>query len=167
MAATSFAKVAFDWVWEGTGGQRDFEVHETSAEIVSVESTSRTIRIIPFGTDGRGVEALRPIVAGELIERSPVILVPEHDRVAVDTSNVGSYIFMWEHGTTGEDLYSQRGRAALVLGFTSLVNHSDDPNCTIVRYIDALAIDLLALRDIDAGEELRIDYHMRLWFTPL
>ena len=54
-----------------------------------------------------------------------------------------------------------------MLGFTSLVNHSDDPNCTIVRYIESLAIDLIALRDIRTGEELRIDYHMTLWFTPL
>lgn len=142
-------------------------MHQTSAEIVSVESMSRAIRVIPFGPDGRGVEARRPIGAGELIERSPVILVPEHDRVAVDASNVGSYIFMWEHGSTGEDLNLQRGRAAVALGFTSLVNHSADPNCTILRYIDALAIDLIALRDIAAGEELRIDYHMTLWFTPL
>jgi len=141
-------------------------VHKTSPEIVSVENASGAMRVIPFG-DGRGVEALRAIRAGEVIERSPVILVPEHDRVAVDASNVGSYIFMWEHDTTGEDLYSQKGRAAVVLGYTSLINHSPDPNCTIVRYIDALAIDLIALRDIAAGEELRIDYHMTLWFTPI
>ena len=74
---------------------------------------------------------------------------------------------MWEHETSGEDLYSQQGRAAVVLGLTSLVNHSADPNCTITRYIEALAIDLIALRDIETGEELRIDYHMTLWFTPL
>ena len=142
-------------------------MHETSAKIISVESTSGAIRVIPFGEAGRGVEAIRPIRAGELIERSPVIVVPEHDRVTVDASNVGSYIFMWEHNSTGEDLYSQQGRAAVVLGFSSLVNHSADPNCTIVRYIESLAIDLVALRDIRAGEELRIDYHMTLWFTPL
>jgi SET domain-containing protein len=141
-------------------------VHETSAETVSIENANRSIRVVPFG-DGRGVAAIKRIDAGELIERSPVILVPEQDRPAVDASNVGSYIFMWEHGTSGEDLYSQRGRAAVVLGFTSLVNHSADPNCTIVRYIESLAIDLIALRDIAAGEELRIDYHMTLWFTPL
>lgn len=139
--------------------------HETSAEIVAVERPA--VRVISFGEDGRGIEATRQISAGDLIERSPVIIVPEHDRKAVDASHVGSYIFMWEHGTIGEDLYSQRGRAAVVLGLTSLVNHSDDPNCTIVRYIDALAIDLIALRDISPGEELRIDYHMTLWFTPV
>jgi SET domain-containing protein len=29
-----------------------------------------------------------------------------------------------------------------------------------------LAIDLVALRDIAAGEELTIDYQMTLWFVP-
>lgn len=140
--------------------------HETSSELVQVENASGALRVVPFG-NGRGVIATRPIRRGELIERSPVILVPEEDRPAVDPTNVGSYIVMWEHATTGEDLYSGNGRAAVVLGLMSLVNHSDDPNCTIVRYIEALALDLIALRDIAADEELRIDYHMTLWFTPV
>ena len=53
-----------------------------------------------------------------------------------------------------------------MLGFASLMNHSSDPNCDFVRYIEALALDLFALRDIAAGEELRFDYGMTLWFTP-
>ncbi len=65
-----------------------------------------------------------------------------------------------------EDLYTQKGRAAVVLGFTSLINHSNSPNCDFVRYIDALALDLVAVRDIRAGEELMIDYGLTLWFTP-
>ena len=54
----------------------------------------------------------------------------------------------------------------MVLGYTSLVNHSPEPNCDIVRYIDALALDLVAVRPIAAGEELTIDYGLTLWFTP-
>jgi hypothetical protein len=79
---------------------------------------------------------------------------------------VGNYIFMWEHGSTGEDIYSQEGRVAVVLGYASLVNHSPNPNCRFVRYIEAQALDLLAIRDIAAGEELTFDYGMTLWFTP-
>ena len=54
----------------------------------------------------------------------------------------------------------------VVLGFASLVNHADAPNCDFVRYIDALALDLVALRTIEAGEELTIDYGLTLWFAP-
>jgi SET domain-containing protein len=140
---------------------------ETSAAAVAVDGTERLpLRVAELGSRGRGVVAAAPIGAGALIERAPVILVPEAERAAVDATNVGNYIFLWEHGTTGEDLWSGQGRAAIALGFVSLINHSERPNCRFIRHIEALALDLLALRDIEAGEELTFDYGMRLWFTP-
>ena len=140
---------------------------ETSSEIVDIDSTQRApLRILHLGKRGRGVVAGRRIATDELIERAPVIIVPEEDRAAVDASSVGAHIFMWEHDTTGQDIYSQRGRAAVILGFASLVNHSSHPNCRVIRHIEALALDLVALRDIGAGEEITFDYGMTLWFTP-
>lgn len=140
---------------------------ETSCELVDIDSTQRVpLRILRLGGRGRGVVAARRVAAGELVERAPVIVVPEEERAAVDASSVGAHIFMWEHETTGQDIYSQRGRVAVVLGFASLVNHSSDPNCRIVRHIEALALDLIALRGIEDGEELTFDYGMTLWFDP-
>ena len=107
-----------------------------------------------------------PIRAGALIERSPVLVIPTPDRTASDGTIVFTYVFMWEHGTVEEDLYKHTGRAAIALGYTSLLNHSYTPNCEFIRHIDDLTIDLVALRPIDAGEELTIDYQMTLWFTP-
>ena len=138
---------------------------ETTDDLVEVRDVSGTIRVVPFA-GGRGVAAIRGIRRGELVERAPVIVVPESDRASVEASSVGMHIFMWEHGTTGEDLYSGRGRAAVVLGYASLLNHSAEPNCRLVRHIEALAMDVIALRDIAAGEELRFDYNMTLWFEP-
>jgi len=137
----------------------------SSAAITVASAGSMPLRVIT-GDSGRGVVAIEPISSGTLIERAPAVIVPEEDRAAVDASSVGMHIFMWEHGTTGEDLYSQRGRAAVVLGFASLINHSADPNCRHVRHIEALALDTIALRDISPGEELTFDYGMTLWFTP-
>lgn len=142
------------------------EKDQTSAEAIVVASADSSVRVIAFGADGRGVAACRPFEAGEVIERCPVIVVPEGDRAPVESSNVGNHIFMWEHGTTGEDLYSQTGRAAVVLGYASLLNHSSDPNCRIIRYIEALAVEVVALRRIAPDEELRFDYNMTLWFDP-
>jgi SET domain-containing protein len=142
-------------------------MHRTSRDAVTVHSGARVLlRVLALGARGRGVVAERAIAAGELVERAPVLIIPEADRAAVDPTNVGNHIFMWEHDTLAQDLYTGRGRAAVVLGYTSLVNHSDTPNCDFVRHIHALALDLFAVRDIAPGEELTIDYGLTLWFTP-
>ena len=87
-------------------------------------------------------------------------IIPHADRAAVDPTVVFTYVFMWEHGTVEEDLYKHEGRAAIALGFTSLLNHSYTPNCAFIRYIDDLVIDLVAAQTIEAGDQ------MTLWFTP-
>lgn len=136
-------------------------------EPLPVRSTQRLpLRVLSMGQRGRGVVAEADIPAGALIERSPVLVIPTGDRAAVDQGIVFTYVFMWEHDTTEEDLYRHEGRAAIALGYTSLLNHSYTPNCDFVRHIDELIIDLVAHRDIAAGEELTIDYQMTLWFTP-
>lgn len=126
----------------------------------------RKITIRDFGERGRGVVALEPLPQGSLIERSPVLIIPDTDRRSCDDTIIFTYVFMWEKNTREEDLYRHEGRAAIALGYTSLLSHSPNPNCTFVRHIDELYIDVLAARNIAAGEELTIDYQMTLWFTP-
>jgi SET domain-containing protein len=134
---------------------------------IRVRSDQRLpLRIESRGSRGRGVVADAAFAPGQLIERSPVLIIPETDRAAADNTIVFTYVFMWEHDTTEEDLYRHKGRSAIALGYTSLLNHSYDPNCTFIRHIDDLAIDLVAARAIAPGEELTIDYQMTLWFTP-
>ena len=124
------------------------------------------MRVAAMGKRGRGVVADARLAQGQLVERSPVLVIPHVDRAATDGTIVFTYVFMWEHDTVEEDLYRHEGRAAIALGFTSLLNHAYAPNCEFIRHIDELVIDLVALRDIEAGEELTIDYQMTLWFTP-
>lgn len=124
------------------------------------------IGVLPSPGRGRGVVATAPISAGELIERSPVLIIPSQDRLATDKTIIFTYVFMWEHDTIEEDLYKHSGRAAIALGFASLLNHSYEPNCTFVRHIDELFIDIIAKKDLKAGDELSIDYQMTLWFQP-
>ena len=134
---------------------------------VPVSSLQRLrLRIAEMGRRGRGVVADQRIGQGALVERSPVLVIPDRDRAACDGTIVFTYVFMWEHGTVEEDLYRHEGRAAIALGYTSLLNHSYTPNCEFIRHIDDLVIDLVALRTIEAGEELTIDYQMTLWFDP-
>jgi SET domain-containing protein len=136
-------------------------------EAMPVRSGDRApLRVATMGRRGRGIVAEDRIAEGELVERSPVLVIPHADRAAADATIAFTYVFMWEHGTVEEDLYRHEGRAAIALGFTSLLNHSYTPNCEFIRHIDDLVIDLVALRAIEPGEELTIDYQMTLWFTP-
>jgi SET domain-containing protein len=132
-----------------------------------LEAGRGPLGIVDFGDRGRGIVALEDIEHGQLIERSPVLIIPAHERLAVDGTTIFTYVFMWEHNTVEQDLYNHRGRSAIALGYTSLLSHSYAPNCDFVRHIDALLIDVFAKRAIKAGEELTIDYQMTLWFDPV
>jgi SET domain-containing protein len=124
------------------------------------------IEIRQVGSRGRGIFARSTIEQGQLVERSPVLIIPDEQRMMADTTILFTYVFMWEHDTVEEDLYQHKGRAAVALGLTSLLNHSYKPNCRFVRHINELLIDIVAIREIQAGEELTIDYQMTLWFVP-
>jgi hypothetical protein len=131
-------------------------------------TTSRSpLAVVDFGVRGRGIVALAGIESGHLVERSPVLIIPSSERAAVDKTIIFTYVFMWEHHTVEQDLYSHRGRSAIALGYTSLLSHSTEPNCIFIRHIDELFIDVFAKRAIRAGEELTIDYQMTLWFDPV
>ena len=125
------------------------------------------VEIADFGERGRGIVAGADFEKGRLIERSPVLIIPAEQRAMVDDSIIFTYVFMWEHNTTEEDLYKHTGRSAIALGYTSLLTHSYTPNCIFVRHIDELFIEIYADRAIKAGEELTIDYQMTLWFDPV
>jgi SET domain-containing protein len=139
-----------------------------SAKRPPVVALSRgSLAVTDFGARGRGVVALSDIEPGQLVERSPVLIIPSQQRRAVDETVIFTYVFMWEHDTVEQDLYSHQGRAAIALGYTSLLSHSFEPNCNFIRHIDELFIDVFAKRQISAGEELTIDYQMTLWFDPV
>ena len=120
-----------------------------------------------FGLRGRGVVALKRFSKGELIEQSPVLIIPSQDRELTDQTVIFTYVFMWEEGTSEEQLYSHHGRAAIALGYASLLNHSETPNCIFRRRINEGLLEIIAQTPIAAGDELTIDYQMTLWFKPL
>ena len=99
---------------------------------------------------GRGVIATADIERGTTIEVCPILELAEGDAsgllddytVAIDGSD----------GT------------ALLLGYGSLYNHSDEPNAEYVEAADD-AYSFVALRDIAAGEQITISYGEEWWRT--
>ena len=103
-------------------------LYRTSREIIDVTNKpAGVLRVVEMAGRGRAVVAAEKIRRDQLVERAPVLVVEEEERPVIDTSSIGAHIFMWEHGSVGDDLYSGKGRAAVVLGLASLVNHSATP----------------------------------------
>lgn len=72
-----------------------------------------------------------------------------------------AYYFAW--GASLEE-------AAIALGYGSLYNHGPYPNASFIPDERDAVIVFTALRDIEAGEEITVDYHEglhkgRLWFS--
>jgi SET domain-containing protein len=111
--------------------------------------------ILPFLTiasslnRGRGVYTSEDIIKGTTIEISPVIVLTAADRSNVEKTLLHDYIFEW-----GEDHTS----AAVALGYLSIYNHIAEPNCKYQMDFEEQTISIITLRDIQAGEELFINY---------
>ena len=112
------------------------------------------IRVVDLFGKGRGVVAIEPIHRGELIEASPVIPLRAADALAKGHA-LFDYAFAWE---------TQPFAEAIALGMVSLANHSPHPNASLAPDYRAKTLRLVALRDIEEGEEITIDYGIPLWF---
>ncbi len=110
---------------------------------------------------GRGVFTSEPITAGTLIELAPVIVMTGGERLLLDKTLLHDYIFEW-----GKKL----DQCAMALGLVSVYNHSYSANCQYGMYFKQQAINIIAVRDIEAGEELFINYNgtwndeKKVWF---
>lgn len=107
-----------------------------------------TIQEIPY--KGRGVIAVMPILAGDVIERCPIVRLTQDDLNQIKVTTVNQYYFEWEH------------EGALVLGFGSLYNHAYRPNARYEQDQASQTMIFYALRDIMPGEEITINYNFYL-----
>ena len=98
---------------------------------------------------GRGVFAARAFAAGEIIDTSPVVPLSAAESANIDGSILDYYVFDW----------TPDGCFALALGAGSLFNHSFRPNIVYEKRFAERLIVFRALRDIEAGEELKSNYN--------
>ena len=110
---------------------------------------------------GRGVFTDKFIEKGSIIEIAPVIVLDEKDTEKVHETELYYYTFMWS---------DDNKKAAVILGYGSIYNHSYEPNCRYETYYEDRLIHFITLCDIEAGEELTINYNhdpndqSALWF---
>jgi uncharacterized protein len=108
------------------------------------------IKIAELPNKGRGVLATSLFVAGQTIERCPVIVIPASETPLIRDTRLAHYYFEW-----GDDCK----QAAIALGFGSLYNHSYSPNARYEFREAEEILEFIALRDIQAGDEIKINYN--------
>ena len=95
----------------------------------------------------KGVFASEDLDFNVLIEESPLLLIEESnlDGILVD------YVFL------------KNNNYWLVLGYASIYNHSDNPNCKIILHTEKKIAHIVTLRKIKKGEELFFNYGGLYW----
>ena len=104
---------------------------------------------------GRGVVATKPFARDETIERAPVILLPKSDTDLLEETILSRYYYVWKNEEPG----AGQSQSAIVLGLGSLYNHSYTPNAIYIRDYEQNEMQYKALRDIEAGEEITVNYN--------
>lgn len=94
---------------------------------------------------GGGISAQRSFCPGEVIERAPVLLLPDAQLSAIRASDLAGCCCKW--GQTH----------AFSLGLAPVYRHSDIPNAKLVKKLHELVIEVVALREVAAGEEILVD----------
>ncbi len=117
--------------------------------------------IAPTRHMGRGVFTSSAIIAGTVVEISPVIVMSKEERKLLDQTLLHDYIFEW-----GEN----KDQCCMALGYVPVYNHSYESNCEYEMDYDDRSISIKAVKDIAAGEELFINYNgdwndgKKVWF---
>jgi hypothetical protein len=116
------------------------------------------LAVLPIEGKGRGVVATQRIAADTVIETAPV--VPYKTEGPHDV--MPEPLLPPELADLPHDWDENCG--CLVFGAMQFANHSDAPNAKFTRNIGALTMTFTALRDIEAGEEVTIDYGIPPWW---
>lgn len=100
---------------------------------------------------GRGMFTYEAIPADTVIETAPVIVMTKEERLLLDKTRLHDYIFEWN--PDGQKM------CCMAQGYISVYNHSYASNCEYFMDYDAKTIEIKTVRNIEAGEELTINYN--------
>lgn len=90
----------------------------------------------------------KAIKANTLLEISPVVVMSSKEKALLDQTTLYNYIFDWEDD-----------RCCMALGNIPIYNHASPSNCEYFQDYDTNTIFIKTVRDIEAGEELTINYN--------
>jgi SET domain-containing protein len=109
------------------------------------------VEMRPSPIHGRGMFAVDDIPKDTIIERAPLIPINRREDVTP-----GSLLSKY-------DIAYKDGKHAIMLGYASIYNHSDDNNVIWDFEPDEDIIYIKTIRDIQRDEEVFVSYGPRYW----
>jgi SET domain-containing protein len=116
------------------------------------ENQASLVEVKQSPLHGRGLYAAANILSGSQIGSWPVLVLDTADTAQLKNTRLYHYVFYVDETADGAM------RAAVAFGPISMCNHSAAPNATFEVHGDQAIVTLCAARDIQAGEEILIDY---------
>ncbi|MFX1275694.1 MAG: SET domain-containing protein-lysine N-methyltransferase [Promethearchaeota archaeon] len=102
---------------------------------------------------GKGLFAKQKIKKGTIIEIAHIILISNDDYERIQDTSLYNYIFIWD------DPKKPNYMNALALSICQFINHSYEPNIKYLYNYKNQTIKYLAIRNIEEGEELTVNYN--------
>lgn len=103
---------------------------------------------------GRGAFARKSIKKGTLVDVAHVVLIPNKDYRKIKRTYLYNYCYIWE-----DPKYKPAFKNAITLSVSQFINHSYTPNLKYLYDYDNRAIEFSAIKDIQKGEELTVNYN--------
>ena len=116
------------------------------------DNSSSLVEVKQSPLHGRGLYAVKKIPAGTKIGTWPVLILNEEDTDRIRHTRLYHYVFFVDETSDG------RMRTAVAFGAIAMCNHSTEANAVFDVTSKEATVTLSAKRDIEAGEEILIDY---------
>ncbi len=124
--------------------------HLIILQLLNFDNMQDTLYVKEVKGKGRGVFSSAPINAGEVVEACKLLVLKPADYDLASASCVINYSFYVD---------KDERIVGIATGFGSLYNHAAPANASHSIYKEDSRVDIIALRDIAADEEICINYH--------
>jgi SET domain-containing protein len=103
---------------------------------------------------GKGVFAKKDIKKDRIIDIAHVVPIPNKDYKKIRKTILYNYCYIWE-----DPKHMPAFRNAITLSISQFINHSFQPNVKYLYDYENKAIEFSAIRDINKGEEISVNYN--------
>ncbi|TFG23842.1 MAG: SET domain-containing protein-lysine N-methyltransferase [Promethearchaeota archaeon] len=105
-------------------------------------------------TKGRGGFAKKDIKKNAIVDIANIILIPNKDYAKISKTILFNYCYIWE-----DPKHAPEFKNAITFSVSQFINHSYKPNLKYLYDYKSKAIEFKALRNIQKGEELTVNYN--------